>query len=249
MATFKEQVQGITNLTIDGTGANAGPSKDELLSFILDGINDVVTKWLLVNPQDALLFARESSEYTANGVELPTGKVISVIRESGTNDDWRMCRLVPHALAERVKDSTSIHYASKYNPAYYVGGLRQLSILPVPDTGGADSWKMVYVEYNSNTDTDDNELTVDSDSIKYFPKKLYNLVVKYAALKCFEAKIAEYSVIEEDSELVSSLANSYNALKAEYDQIYGLAAKSAMKTGTGAGAEEVPEQQEVEEEE
>ena len=48
MAVFKDQVEGITSLSVGTT-----PTTTELSQFLNDGVIDVTSKWLAVKPGDA----------------------------------------------------------------------------------------------------------------------------------------------------------------------------------------------------
>ena len=239
--TFHLQVEALTSLAIDGSST---PTEDELSQFLKDGVLDVTAKWLLVNPRDAMLFQRESAEQTGNGVldYIGRGNIISVIREANLADDWRTCKYIPISLQSRVTDVDSIYYASIYHPVYTVGSNGAISVFPKPDLAtlggtGINGFKVQYINMIP-TDDSDNNLAHGANAIKYFPNSLIHLVVKYASYKCLEAKISSFTIDDEDSELVSSLSNSYNALKTEYDQTFGLVAKKAMESSNVGSATE-----------
>ena len=87
MATFEERVEGLTGLSIDGSSS---PTQDELTEFLKDGVLDVTDRIVSLRPEQASEFVRISSaSSTQAGVSVDSGKIISVVRESGTNDDWR----------------------------------------------------------------------------------------------------------------------------------------------------------------
>ena len=99
---FRDQVEDLTSLSVSDTA--------ELSQFLKDGVIDVTSRWLAIKPQDASMFMRISSESTSQaGISAPSTKVISVIRESGTNDDWRKCRIISPDLQSRVTDENSLH--------------------------------------------------------------------------------------------------------------------------------------------
>ena len=102
MATFEEQVEGLTGLSID---SGSSPTQGELTQFLKDGVLDVTSRCLSVRPQDSFMFMRISSESTSQaGVTIPSAKIISVVRESGTNDNWKNCRKIPIGFQYDVKD-------------------------------------------------------------------------------------------------------------------------------------------------
>ena len=247
MATFVLQVEALTSLAIDTTST---PTENEVTQFLIDGVNEVTTKWLMISPQDLNLFLRESSEYTSNSSSPFTDEVeiVSVLREAGTNDDWRYCKEIPVGIESKITDSESIFYASKYNPAYSRNSNGVIKVFPIPASGGANSYKVLYVNNNIVNETNGAALIYSHSDIGFFPKKLENLVVIYAGLKCLEAQIAAYTIDDEDSELVASLSNSYNALKMQYDAMFGLRAKQIRPQQQESPEEQTQEVQESEEE-
>ena len=236
MATFEAQVEALTSLAITGSST---PTQTELTQFLRDGVLEVTTKWLMVSPPDVNLFARTSGEHTSNSSSpfADEAELIAVLREDGTNDQWRFCREIPLALESRITDSESIFFASKYNPAYTRNSGGVIKVFPEPTSGGANSYKVIYVNAQPKENDEDTDLVFGSSSIGFFPAKLVNLVVMFAAIKCLEARISSYTVDDEDSELVTSLSTSYNALKAQYDAYFGIQAKQ-MQAPQQAAPEE-----------
>ena len=57
MATFKNQVQGLTQISI---GASSAPTEDELSQFLQDGLKDVINKITAIRPIEAFKFTTES---------------------------------------------------------------------------------------------------------------------------------------------------------------------------------------------
>ena len=129
MATFQAQVQGLTGLTISSSGTN--PTEAELTAFLEDGLMDVTNRWLDIHPEDFTQFIRVSGEVTSNGAEkVDRAKIVSVLRESGTNNDWRSCSYIPPEMQSRVTDTSSIHYASKLHPVYTVLEDGSINVFP-----------------------------------------------------------------------------------------------------------------------
>ncbi len=214
MATFEAQVEALTSLAITGSST---PTQDELSQFLKDGVVDVTSKHLAIRPQDAFLFMRISSESTSQaGISAPSAKIISVIRESGTNDDWRNCREISPGLQSNVTDSNSLHYASKYNPAYFISEEGAILVFPAPSSGGANSYKVYYVNGEPKDQTNNAALIYSHSDIKFFPEDKVYLVVTYAAIKTLEAKLSSYTVDDEDSELVRMLQSVLQQLQVSY---------------------------------
>ena len=218
MATFEVQVEGLTGLSIGSSGTT--PTQAELTEFLKDGVIEVTNRILSINSEDFSNFTRTSSESTSQGgLGAGIGHVISVVRESGTNNDWRGCLEIPTELQSRVTDPNSLNYSSKFSPTYTVGGDGSILVFPAPDTGGTDSYKLYYVN-DIPVNSSDASLTYAHSDINYFPANKVYLVVIYAAIKSLEAKMAEYAVEEEDLELVQAIASNLSSLKQQYDTAF-----------------------------
>ena len=222
MATFQAQVEGLTGL---GTlSASTNPSLDELSQFLKDGVLDVTERWLNVKPLDANLFLRLSSEQTANdSLDLNGAKIVSVVREDGiTSDNLRSCRLIAPSMQYIVTDTTSLTYASKFNPVYMIGENGKISVFPVASSGGLNSFWVYYVNNVPEDQTNSAALVYSHSDIKYFVDDKVYLVVMYAAIKSLEAKMAEYVIDEEDQELVTAISSNLLSLKQQYDTAFSI---------------------------
>lgn len=182
---FVDRVQDLTSLTVSDT--------DELSQFLRDGVIDVTNRWLAIRPQDIYAFAAVTAEQTSNGADLNSGKIISVVREAGTDNDWRSCRKIGVELQSRVTDTDSLHYASKYNPAYMEDENGKVSVFPVDVGTSQNAYKIYYV---NNTPQDDNGVALahDDTSIKYFPSDKVYLVIIYASMKLIQATMSAKSL-------------------------------------------------------
>ena len=182
---FVDQVQDLTSLTVSDT--------DELSQFLKDGVMDITNRWLAIKPGDAELFARESSEQTSNGsLHLNGAKIVSIIREDGTNNQWRNCRKISPSLQYDVTDTESFNYASKINPAYMIANNGQISVFPTPGTT-TDAFKVYYVNNDPEDKSGANLIHSHSD-IGYFPDDKVRLVVIYASMKLLQATMASKSI-------------------------------------------------------
>tara|TARA_R100000655_G_C2972392_1_gene190565 strand:+ start:67 stop:741 length:675 start_codon:yes stop_codon:yes gene_type:complete len=213
MATFEEQIEGLTNLAITST---SNPTQDQLSQFIIDGIVDVTTRCIKLKPLESNLFTRDSGLQTANGLDLNGAKIISVVRADGvTAGNFRPCRRIFVADQYMVTDTTSLKYASNYSPAYMEDENGKISVFPAPsDNAGKDSYKVYYVN------NDHSYIDYDCEEISYFPSDKIYLVMTFAAIKAIEAKMAEFAITEEDTELVQGLQVNLGALKKQYDDAY-----------------------------
>jgi len=182
MATFEARVEGLTGLSIDGSSA---PTQSELTEFLKDGVIDVTERVIALKPQESIYFQRESSTYGTNGLDLGGPKIISVLRENaadGSSDGstaWRECSQISAGKQSRVVDSTSLEYATKYNPVYIIGD-SGINVYPTPDSTD-DGYKVYYINNVPTDKTNEATLTYAHSDIKYFPSDKYYLVILYAA--------------------------------------------------------------------
>ena len=183
MATFEARVEGLTGLAIES--ANSNPTQAQLSEFLKDGVADVVDRWTTLKPQDGYLFVRASSSSdTQAALSSNTGKIISVLRESGTADDWRECIKVPIGMQSRVTDSSSLFYASAFHPAYIISEDGAVLVYPAPSAN--NGYKIYYIN-SQPTNTSDATLEYSHSDIKYFPEEKVRLVVMYAGIKALQS--------------------------------------------------------------
>ena len=177
MATFEARVEGLTGLSIDGSSA---PTQSELTEFLKDGVIDVTNRCIELKPEISMDFTRESSEITSQaGIQVNGARIISVVRETGTNNDWRRASQISPGSQSRVTDSSSLEYVTKYNPAYMVGDDAKISIFPSPD-GSNNAYKLYYVN-NAPVDKSGASLLYSHSDIGYFSDEKVYLVILYAA--------------------------------------------------------------------
>ena len=220
------QVEALTSIAIDGSST---PKEDEVTQFLRDGVLDVTHRWLSIKSQDGDLFSRETSISDSQGVSVGGAKIIAVMREGGTDGSsdgstsWRNCRKIPVSLQSRVVDTDSLHFASAYNPVYTINSDKTINVYPTPSSN--NGFKVFYVNEEPRDITNNAALSHSHSDIKYFPNDKVYLVVMYAGIKSLEAKIASYTVVDEDVELVQGLSASLGVLKQDYDTAFAITAQ------------------------
>ena len=239
MASFKDRVEGLTRVTIiDSSSPNTG----DLESYLHQGVQDFYTRWTGINPQDVYMFARESLLFDGAGTtdsdtyssdanfELKGGKILSVMRENGTALSFRNCRRVSYGLQDRVNDVDSLHYASKFNPAFYVTDDNKVNVAPDASTSGS-SYKVLYTNVEAvDSESEQGSSITLSNKLDYFPKDKEYAVVLYAAIRCIENKLAQSTVIEEDTELATMLNALLSQYKDDYNAVFAMS-KAAQAQG------------------
>ncbi len=190
MATFQAIVEGMT-----GVSVGTSPTTGELTEYLKEGVLDVTSRVVtLGTPFDAYGFSRESSESTSqSGITKRQGRILAVLRESGTDNDWRDCRFIPINLQSRVTDTTSLAYASKENPAYSIANDGTIMVFPAPDSGGADSYKIIYIN-DTPTNGSGSSLAYNHDDIKYFPEDKWYLVAMFASVRTLQNALSAKSI-------------------------------------------------------
>ena len=197
MATFEARVEGLTGLSIDGSSA---PTQSELTEFLKDGVIDVTERTLILRPQDSANFTARSATQSSNGANFNGTKIVSVIREAGADGDtdgstaWRECRRIPPQSQSRVTDSTSLEYATKYNPVYTLDDSAKVYVYPTPDA--SDDGYQVYYINNTPQNSSGTALVYSHSDLKYFPQDKYYLVVLYAACQSLLNKLSSYAISE-----------------------------------------------------
>jgi hypothetical protein len=187
MATFEARVEGLTGLAIES--ANSNPTQDQLSEFLKDGVTDIVDRWTTMKPQDAYLFARSSSTSDSQAAHSAnSGKVISVIRESGTADDWRECTKITLGMQSRVTDQDSLFYSSAYNPAYVISEDGAVLVYPAPEAN--NGYKIYYVNAEPRDAAGNNILAYSHSDIKFFPEEKVRLVILYAGMRSLQSVMA-----------------------------------------------------------
>jgi hypothetical protein len=199
MADFETRVEAITGITV---GTN--PTTAELTQYLVDGVLDVTNRTIALKPQDVEHFVRGSSASASNGaLSTDSGKLISVMRESGTASDWRECRKIPFALQSRVTDKASLHYSSKFNPSFIQSEDGAVLVYPAPGNS-PDTYKIYYIN-GSPVNTSDASLIFSHSDIKYFPEDKVYLVVLYAGIKSLQNALAAKSDVLEAARLVPNV--------------------------------------------
>ena len=186
MATFEQQVEYLTGITI--SSSSTYPTQDQVTQFLHDGVIDVTSRCISINPKEANKFSRRSGETTSQGYDPGGAQILSVIRESGTNNDWRPCRYIDASLQSRVTDSDSLLYSSKFNPAYTIEDDGKIYVYPEPGSD-PDAYKVYFVN-SSPIDGDGNPLTFADSTLGSFPNNKVYLVVIYASIKSLENAMA-----------------------------------------------------------
>tara|TARA_R100001082_G_scaffold51261_1_gene27867 strand:+ start:2478 stop:3134 length:657 start_codon:yes stop_codon:yes gene_type:complete len=216
MATFEAQVEAQTSIAITGSST---PTQDELSQFLKDGVLDVTARTLKSNPSDFQDFIKVSAEQTSNGLDVNGAQIIKVLREDGTDGQWRNCKQVGIEMEFASRDTGSIHLATTNNPVFMIQSNGTVHIQPAATSGGANSYKVYYIN-NVPVDKAEQALVYSHSDIGFFADDKVYLVVIYASIKTTEAKLSSYTIDDEDIELVQSLQVTLATLKDSYEKAF-----------------------------
>jgi hypothetical protein len=169
MATFKEQVQGLTGLTIGSSSSS--PTNDQLTQFLKNGVIEVINRISALKPGELVKFSSTTSDDSDDGITL-TGKILSIVREHQSTTLVRPCTLIPSSDRGQALDKDSLQYRTKYNPAYYI---LDKKIHSIPESAGSNNaLKVTQVHY-------DQTVAHGSDDMQNYPTEYIYLVPLYGA--------------------------------------------------------------------
>ena len=187
------------------------PTQTELSYFLQDGLKDVVTRMVEVNPTEAVRFTTTTNSTSSVA---KVGPIVSVVREHNSQSILRPCTPMTPLDRYEATDVDSLKYRSKYNPGYYeLNG----SIFCVPAAGDATDNDIVVTQVFFDTGVAYGDEVPDN-----FPEQYAYLITMYAAIKVLEAKMADYTITEEDYELATSTQLSITKLQRQYDAAFGV---------------------------
>jgi 5-deoxy-D-glucuronate isomerase len=216
MATFEAQVEAQTSLEIT---SSTTPTQNELSQFLKDGVIDVTARTLKRNPQDFQDFIRTTGEQTANGKDINGAQIVSVVKEAAINDDWKTCTQLGLDKIYDVVDVNSLYLATHESPNFIITENGKVNVYPAPSSGGSNSFNIYYIN-NVPVDKAEQALVYSHSDIGFFADDKVYLVVMYASIKAIEAKIASYTIDDEDLELVQGLQVTLATLKDNYEKAF-----------------------------
>jgi len=176
-----------------------------------DGVTDVVTKVIALRPDQAQYFSSMSVVTNRNGVTLDYSlPVLFVSRNTYP------CLRGVFDIKDKYADPTSLVYATKYDPIYYIDKSgNDPKVMIKPDPSVLEPGYVTRVVIGTPND--------NYGIVSHFPDNYVPLVVKYSAMRLLHAKETdvkeEIRLLEVDaksaSDSVSSQTNSISLIKAD----------------------------------
>ncbi|MAK31679.1 hypothetical protein [Acinetobacter sp.] len=194
MAEISASVESYIGYTLSDSTV---PTRTQLNEYIKDGVVDIVNKSILAEPRTASQFAKwAKDESAASGTEVPSGMVLQVNRENGTDGEVNEATEISYSQKSRSLDPQSIHYVGKNNPKWYwdeSSNKRKVVCLPVTSNADGQRYNVQYVHYTTTLE-DGSALSrssdIDSTKIAYFPIHLQPYLIIYCAIRCLYLFVA-----------------------------------------------------------
>ena len=175
MATFEQHIEGLTQIDIT---ASSAPTIDELTEILKEGLIHTVNTITTLKPEELPKFT-ETTNSTSNVTK--QGKVLSITREHNSQTILRPCTPINPSLRTEAADIDSLHYRSKYNPAYYELN-NTLFCVPAPNDTTDNDLVVTQVKYDTGLVATDN---YNAGAVLYFPTDYEYLLGLYgAAMAC-----------------------------------------------------------------
>ena len=166
MSTFQERIEDYVGSVADTT-------------FLGDALTDTTAEVIRAMPIGKLgFFSVESSDFTYNGIDISNHKLLSVVREHGTDGEYVECREVSPTYFRKAQDTNSMFAGTVDSPVFTVKNSK-VHVFPAPSSSPnavrLETVNFPTVLYNqtdisqttvtdATCDTTDGDATVTMDS-------------------------------------------------------------------------------------
>ena len=203
MATFEEQVEGLTSLSIGGSSA---PTQTELTQFLTDGAAEVINAM----PRKLKFFCATEDTFTSAAVgseaeTLVSGEVLAVTRSDGTIE--QPCREIPAKLRGRASDSADMNAATATDPVYYIYDGK---INAIPTSGSCK-----YLEVNNPA------VAFGDSNVSNFPNEYEYLIPLYASVKSLQNALAAKASNSDNTTALTAINTELDETQAVCDLVNG----------------------------
>mgnify|MGYP003632529769 FL=1 len=172
MSTFKVRIEDYVGAVGDDT-------------FLGDALTDTAAEVIRAIPDNKIKgFTQESGDITNNSTNIANHRIVSVIRERGTDGEYVECRELPVEYFRKVQDSDSMFSASVESPIYII---KNSYIYVFPTPGASPNAFRVESVIFPTVAASASDITDTPDS---FPDSIEDVVVVGASAKACQYLMA-----------------------------------------------------------
>ena len=215
ITNFDDRIKDIVSAYTGDAGGISGVDSNAVQQWLIDGCYDVIEKIKVTDTGAIEEFVIRSSSW-ADG----TPQDLDEVREvTSVERNEYPARSISFSLRKRVIDSDSIHYATEKDPIFFIGPATDSSagrkLTLKPDASGSELGYYYYIPDYTITSWDNSTSSVDN-----FPKRFYEHIVLYAAVRLLERNYIDLVNQEEDVELAQGIAAGIAILKQRYTEMF-----------------------------
>ena len=172
MSTFKVRIEDYVGAVGDDT-------------FLGDALTDTASEVIRAIPDDKIKsFTQESGDITAASTNIANHRIVSVIRERGTDGEYVECREISVKYFRKAQDSSSMFSASVESPVYIIKN-SSIHVFPTPGAS-PNAFKVESVIFPTIA-AGATDITDTPDS---FPDSIEDIVVIGASAKACQYLMA-----------------------------------------------------------
>ena len=212
VTNFKDRLKDIVSSYTGAAGGIADNDDSAIQQWLIDGCYDVIEKVKVSDIGSIEEFVIRSSSWNSAGdIDLDEVRDVTSVERNGYP-----ARAVSFSLRKRIIDSDSIHYATEKDPVFYIGpDSAGRKLILKPDAAAGELGYYYYIPDYALTSWNSSTSSIDN-----FPKKYYEAVVLYAAIRLLERHHLDLINEEEDVELSQALVVGINNLKQRYQEMF-----------------------------
>jgi len=173
MSTFKVRIEDYVGAVGDDT-------------FLGDALTDTAAEIIRAIPDDKVKsFTQESGDISAASTNIANHRIVSVIRERGTDGEYVECRELPVKYFRKVQDSSSMFAASVESPVYIIKN-SSIHVFPTPGAS-PNCFKVESVTFPTVAASASN---ITDSPVDPFPNSMEDMVVVGASSKACQYLMA-----------------------------------------------------------
>jgi len=173
MSTFKVRIEDYVGSVGDDT-------------FLGDALTDTAAEIIRALPDNKVKsFTQESGDITNASTNIANHRIVSVIRERGTDGQYVECRELPASYFRKVQDSSSMFAASVESPVYIIKN-SSIHVFPTP-AASPNAFKVESVTFPTVVASASN---ITDSPVDPFPDSIEDIVVLGSCAKACQYLMA-----------------------------------------------------------